>query len=99
MLWFALATVLLSDGGVPDRPSVIKLENGSYVFSPAAFSAVDNELKRLQVELDETKRRDRAAKAVKEETPPWVQVVLVSAAVGLAAGLPVGFLLGRALPR
>ena len=98
MLWFALATVLLSDGGVPDRPSVKKLENGSYVFSPAAFSAVDNELKRLQVELDETKRRDKAAKAVKE-TPPWVQVVLVSAAVGLAVGLPAGFLLGRALPR
>lgn len=95
MLALVLAAVLTQDGGVPDRPSVTKLANGSYLFSPPAFAAVDGEMKRLQNELAEAKRRE----VKKEEPQPWVQVVLVSAAVGLAVGVPAGFLLGRALPR
>ncbi len=95
MLTIALLFSLAQDGGVPDRPSVTKLANGSYLFSPEAFTAVDGEMKRLQNELAEAKRRE----VKKEEPQPWVQVVLVSAAVGLAVGVPAGFLLGRALPR
>lgn len=95
MVTLVLLLTLAQDGGVPDRPSVTKLTTGYYLFSPEAFTAVDGEMKRLQNELAEAKRRE----VKKEEPQPWVQVVLVSAAVGLAVGVPAGFLLGRALPR
>lgn len=62
-----------------DAPRIVRLTNGHYDFNPAAFSAVDAEMKRLQAQ-------ERAHKA----EPEWYTPVLV----GLAVGLTVGAVLG-----
>lgn len=89
----ASASVTSSDAGVaPDAPTVIKLSDGSgYLFSKPAFDAVNLEMKRLQ----EVEKQSKVAK----ENQPWVQVVLISAAVGLAVGLGSGVALGLLLPK
>lgn len=71
------------DGGVVlDAPRVVKLTNGHYDFNAAAFSAVDEEMKRLQAQ-------ERAHKA----EPAWSTPVLV----GMVVGLTVGSVLGAGL--
>ena len=73
---------MAQDGGVVlDAPRVIRLSNGHYDFNPAAFSAVDAEMRRLQAQ-------ERAHKA----EPPWSTPVLV----GLSVGLTLGAVLGAA---
>ena len=62
-----------------DAPRVIKLTNGHYDFNPAAFLAVDEEMKRLQAQ-------ERAHKA----EPEWYLPVLVGLAVGLTVGAVTG---------
>lgn len=86
-----ILALLTADGGVPDRPVVTKTAHG-YLFSDPAYNAVDAEMKRLQ----EVERR---AKVEKERKQPWVEVILISAAVGLAAGATVGVVVGRLLPK
>lgn len=85
-----VATAPLSpDAGIApdDRPLVLKTGAG-YLFNEPAFNAVDAEMKRLQ-------KAEQAAKAAKQGDPPWFEVVLVSALVGLAVGVPTGYFLGR----
>jgi hypothetical protein len=93
-LLVASLSASLPDGGTAqDAPIVTRLSDGrGFLFSPAAFDAVNAEMKRLQ-------DAEKQAKVEKERKQPWVEVILISAAVGLAVGIPGGFLIGRALPR
>lgn len=90
----AASPASLPDGGMAqDAPVVTKLsDDRGFLFSPAAYNAVDAEMKRLQ-------EVERKAKLEKERKQPWVEVILISAAVGLAAGATVGVVVGRLLPK
>jgi len=80
---------MAQDGGVVlDAPRVIRLSNGHYDFNPAAFSAVDAEMRRLQAQ-------ERAHKAEPSHATP----VLIGLGVGGAVGLVLGIVIGSSLWR
>ena len=66
------------DAGV-DAPTATRLQNGSVLLNPPAFTKLDDELKRLQ----QVEREHKAE-------PPWVIPVLIGGAVGLALGAVAG---------
>lgn len=76
-----------SDGGVVlDAPRVLKLTNGHYDFNPAAFTKVDDELKRLQ-----------QVERIHKQEPSHAAPVLIGLGVGLLTGAALGVAIGAVL--
>lgn len=77
------------DAGVSDTPKALptatRLENGSVLLSPEAYTAVDKEMKRLQA----VERDAKLAKAEPQGAAQWVVPLILGALVGAAIAVPV----------
>lgn len=84
VLALSLGSVARAEGedGGTEPAKIIRLPSNQYLVNEAAFKAIDFEVSRLQ----QVERNHKAES--------WLQVVLLSALVGLILGIPTGIGLG-----